>query len=506
MDREFFARMRFALARGSRLNGFFVLLVMNMGGLAWGQNPLSPGYTPAQLSTQLPAPLFVRVAGPPGMKVTLYRGQAQGNTLEAPFVVGLRPGYTYRLAVTGLKNFPLQVYYPTLEVRGSLYLGGNLKTRDYPAGLVFAEEDFLRVQSGALVKKVILLEKPDNALAEASLPGNSLEVTTPPNRDPLFEARDRGLPLVILHLGQRQVSEEELAESGISGTVLLPGEQALGTPRRLPWMPWACYPVYDPILGAAPPWPYYSLPDGGDTGVQAGYTSQGRLAGLDPSDTVAEYEDSKGNRRVAISNRVRLCVPRFIVVKGEMNLGNQVAALGPEGTQGTQGRQAFNGSQSLQGQRQHQFVEAARDRQKPSGADNLFGTSVTGKVQGLEVKANLSIPGVVNSTKMPPTALEPPDRPLKIIKWPDKSGGLVGDVITFYLKISNQGGQPIANVVVSDSLITRYEYIPGSARADREASFTTQPNEAGSVILRWEFPGTLLPHESSLVSFQVKIR
>jgi uncharacterized repeat protein (TIGR01451 family) len=82
----------------------------------------------------------------------------------------------------------------------------------------------------------------------------------------------------------------------------------------------------------------------------------------------------------------------------------------------------------------------------------------------------------------------------------------VGDVITFYLKYSNTGGQPITDVAVSDSLVGRLEYVPGSARADRTAVFTVQENEAGSRILRWEIAGRLLPGQSGVVSFQARVR
>ena len=51
------------------------------------------------------------------------------------------------------------------------------------------------------------------------------------------------------------------------------------------------------------------------------------------------------------------------------------------------------------------------------------------------------------------------------------------------------------DVAVTDSLSGRLEYIPGSAQADRDAVFTTEPNEAGSVVLRWEISGRLLPGE-----------
>ena len=58
----------------------------------------------------------------------------------------------------------------------------------------------------------------------------------------------------------------------------------------------------------------------------------------------------------------------------------------------------------------------------------------------------------------------------------------------------------------SDSLTARLEYIPGSARSDRDAVFTLQQNEAGSVALRWEITGVLQPGKSGVVSFQARIR
>ena len=93
--------------------------------------------------------LFVRLAGPEGMKITFYRGQGQAVTLATPCTVGLRPGYTYRIALSEMKKYPGQIFYPTLEVHGSILLGGNLRACDFPAGLVFRDLDFNTVNSGA---------------------------------------------------------------------------------------------------------------------------------------------------------------------------------------------------------------------------------------------------------------------------------------------------------------------------------------------------------------------
>jgi hypothetical protein len=61
-------------------------------------------------------------------------------------------------------------------------------------------------------------------------------------------------------------------------------------------------------------------------------------------------------------------------------------------------------------------------------------------------------------------------------------------------------------VAVTGSLSPRLEYVPGSAQSDRTAVFTTQDNGAGSVILRWEISGWLLPGQSGVVRFQARVR
>jgi hypothetical protein len=69
-----------------------------------------------------------------------------------------------------------------------------------------------------------------------------------------------------------------------------------------------------------------------------------------------------------------------------------------------------------------------------------------------------------------------------------------------------ESGQPITDVIVSDSLTTRLEYVWDSSKSDREATFTTQMNEAGSAVLRWQVAGTLQPGQSGVITFQARVR
>src|SRR5262249_41512751 len=143
--------------------------------------------------------------------------------------------------------------------------------------------------------------------------------------------------------------------------------------------------------------------------------------------------------------------------------------------------------------------DLARTLSKPLGVKGVeqlqIGPLAVGMAHGLKITA------AVQETRDMSVGCEGPipgDKPLVLYKWADKQTAQVGDVITFYLKYSNHGGQPITDVAVSDSLTGRLEYISGTAQADREAVFTTQPNEAGSLILRWEIGGQLLPGKSGV--------
>ncbi len=248
-----------------------------------------------------------------------------------------------------------------------------------------------------------------------------------------------------------------------------------------------------------------TLYDGGDSANPAGFNRFGKLKGLDPTDTIAEYIDSKGNQRLAASNRVGLCVPRFVIFQGETNLITQTVRINLDSTVALKTPYATIGQLALKQQLQQERSEAVETKMRLSGLYNQTSTTVVGRVRGLEIKSNLQSTGSVALSMGGPKQIEP-DGPLVIIKWPDKQCANVGDIVTFYLKYRNTGGQPITNVAVSDNLTQRLEYVPGSAKTDRDALFTTQPNEVGSTILRWEFTAPLPPREHGLISFQVRVR
>ena len=149
--------------------------------LCCGQVRGQYSFTPQPYPTFVPSPplpplLFVKVVGPAGMKVTFFRGTAGGQTVTVPFTVGFRPGYAYRMQVRDVPGHPGATFSPTLEVWGSLLLANRLRNPEFPAGLVFRDEDFNSVRAGALVTKVLVLERPDTAIPQASKADDPLQM------------------------------------------------------------------------------------------------------------------------------------------------------------------------------------------------------------------------------------------------------------------------------------------------------------------------------------------
>jgi uncharacterized repeat protein (TIGR01451 family) len=81
-----------------------------------------------------------------------------------------------------------------------------------------------------------------------------------------------------------------------------------------------------------------------------------------------------------------------------------------------------------------------------------------------------------------------------------------GTEVTITLKYRNGFPEPVSDIVLSDSLSGRLEYIPGSAQSDRPVNVTTRTNEAGSVVVRFEIPGPIPAGQTGLVTFKARVR
>ena len=354
------------------------------------------------------APLMhVKLLGPAGMHAIVYQGMAQPRDLAGPVELGLRPGYIYRLELNGFRQYPGLSLYPTLEVRGTLILPPGLNAASFPAPVVLTDDDVRKASAGALVTKVIYLEHPERATPAATTPDLPLENATPTADHDLLRRRccgSRGRTILVLRFGQIQMTPPEVAISSVPGTVLFPGEHALGQPAAPPMLPWACFPWYDPIIGPAipeeewihngcinPPAPHY-LTNGKP--LRAGLDNDGMLQGLNPEDTVAEYRDSRGRKGLTCSNRVCLFVPRFGVLRSELGVGRYESVVAVEDRREVRGQEQVRVRvPSLLAQQNEQLL-AFNGRSRPTQAVAVEGPV---KLERLEVLEPLDIRTLVPS-------------------------------------------------------------------------------------------------------------
>jgi uncharacterized repeat protein (TIGR01451 family) len=467
----------------------------------------APGLLEPGMGAPIPAPLVAaKFLVPKGVRVTAYPGASFSRMYETPNVMGLRPGYVYRFELSNLPYAPGQTIYPEVEMRGTLVPRPGMKYMDYPIPLAFSEADIAQVLKGVVITKVIYLEDPEKALPTEVPRDASIEMPDYTEPDAVKAATANGRLMAIVRVGNRKPPPELLRQFAVEGTILLPGEKHLKAPVLPPVLPIGHVRFYDPILGPKGPKEECFL-DGGDRGDALGIGPGGRLGGLDPTDVGVEYTTG-GKRRVATSNVVCICAPRFMVRRVELlpsgfdhhqQLAAHVGAVGagfikerraamvdialvrPGGIQGTVRPSAFVGKVGLSF-----FLGSERPL-------------VVGQVEGVKVIGALVEPEQLTAY---PTLC-----PLTVTKTVDPPGPKEpGEVVTITIRYLNSGAKAVSDLVVSDSLSGRLEYVPGSSQTDRAANFTVAENEVGSVVLRWELPGTLLPGQGGTVKFKAKVR
>src|SRR5436190_11295172 len=223
-----------------------LLPLLVLAGAACGQA------NPRPLPEQGRAPLLhVLFSGPAGVKVTFYQGLGPSREYAVPVSVGLRPGYVYRVKVTGFPERPFLELHPTLEVHGTLCLPPDLPASRYPAPVYLSPFDAEQLLDGSFITKVLYLEHPQKAFAETGRKDQPYEVELPADRNLLREAREYGRPILVFRAGNRDLTDLELRQESIPNTILFPGEKDLGLPPVPPYMP-VDRVQYNPGLGPIP--------------------------------------------------------------------------------------------------------------------------------------------------------------------------------------------------------------------------------------------------------------
>ncbi len=468
---------------------------------------LAPSWAP-------PSPLCAPVAPPApvlAMKAILPEGASlqvdgSGKAYGNGTVFGFRPGYPYRFRVDGLPGKPSESLGGSLEVHGSIIPRIGMKYMEFTAPIYITQADIDRVLAGGVVTKVIYLENPALAIPQEAKANSPLEVTTDSERSALLEAENNGRIAAVFRLGDRAPKKEELAETYLPGTILLPGETKLGKPNYPPLFGCeSAIPLFDPILGPRVP-SEECFPNGGDGGLKAGIGPGGIAGGLDVTDVIAEY--TKGNKReVATSNVVCLCAPRFVTRRVEMGIGSYRTSFSSQLLTQVVIKSVFDHRDKVE-----EFVGRERTlglatRERPSINVALTTLHALGSTTGTKIMANTEGIRLVGAVVSPEEAALFPSR-LTIMKSVDPTGPYhSGDVVTMTLKYSNNTRQAITDLVISDLLSPRLEYVPGTAAAANHIStVTTSESDAGATTIRFDIPGPIRPSDSGYVVFKVKIR
>jgi uncharacterized repeat protein (TIGR01451 family) len=299
--------------------------------------------------------------------------------------------------------------------------------------------------------------------------------------------------------------------------------------------------------------PQEYLFDGGDQEPKVRVRRDNSYIGLDPEDTVIQYETMDGKVHVDSGCRVAIYAPRFASVRKRYNpverdqsmqVINVAQPHGPKMAQNILPPIEERAQTRYVADSQTRIVEAVRQGVKPFPAESMVTPVVVIEEQDALALLNLLNVGVARyrdkaalqegilaarewSTPESIGVLENGAEPMSVIgnqgtngvTHYERKGARIrlckvaseqmahpGDTIQFVIRFDNVGEQPVSNLVVTDSLTGRLEYVPDTQKSTRDAQFVLTPNGAGSETLRWELQRELGPGEGGLISFECKVR
>lgn len=457
-----------------RLSLLFTLLVFSCCTFLHAQGP-NIGFIPP------PGKLHVRLMGDANAKVSYLVAPNTWKTSNLPADLTLQPGARYLFKVENLPNCQGLVFYPTLEVVDVLYMPPHLKASDHPAPIYLTEQDGLSAVRGAMITKIVTLEDPESPYVGIGGNVNGGDAEPLAGLDAMYFAKDVGRPVAILRWGNKEPTADDLAGRSMN----------MGAPVCGPVVPTKPFKIGEECLR-----------DGGDFHKPAHFAN-GKLKGLDPSDTVMTYKDRTGKKIILPSNPVCLCVPRFVNIRivttpegFNLNEAANRVAIAEQGLLVAKRDLAMPAKQLEEG-------IILKLRQKAQADVTLENIVSYTKVQGVKIigrleKAKETV-GTESDEKCCP-------EPLEVCKSVSTDKAQIGDIVTFRISYANKSCEDIHDVAISDSLASRFEYIPGTAKSTREAVFVTTQNEVGSLVLRWELKDPLAAKQAGEVKFQARVK
>ncbi|AMV34661.1 hypothetical protein VN12_21225 [Pirellula sp. SH-Sr6A] len=313
----------------------------------------------------------------------------------------------------------------------------------------------------------------------------------------------------------------------------------------------ACEPQAYAVPRQSDPQEY--LFDGGDHEPLVRVRKDNSLTGLDPEDTVIQYDTADGRTLVESGCRVSIYAPRFASVRKKTSIAQSDVAQRLRTTDQPYGpgqfvdklpsRDVMQPTRSVAQDRVH-VVESVRDRRGPVPAEMVLPMLEISEVLAPYADLALFRSGDLKSTDLAKLAVgtaaaqawanveeinvlvdgveatetssakraqdlvlyEYKGARIRLCKVASEQMANPGDVISFTIRFDNVGEQHLSNLVITDSLTPRLEFIPGSDKSSLKGTFTATPNAVGSEVLRWEITEGIKPGNGGVVRFDCKVR
>lgn len=299
--------------------------------------------------------------------------------------------------------------------------------------------------------------------------------------------------------------------------------------------------------------PQEHLFDGGDHEPYVRVRNDNSLSGLDPEDTVVQYQTVDGATHVESGCRVSIYAPRFASVRKRLSTAQSDFAQRLRTTDRPDGPNmvveklpSLDLMQPLKSQNKElvSVAESVRERKIPIPAEAVVpqlqvgeilqpyanvALFRTGEMRDLDAaklavglsnarawtqveELNVFVDGqeaISTSSAQQLQGVVVYDHKgarIRLCKVASENMANPGDVISFTIRVDNTGEQPLSNLVITDSLTPRLEFIAGTDKSSLPANFSTSPNTAGSEVLRWELTEVLKPGEGGVVRFDCRVR
>ncbi len=154
----------------------------------------------------------VEVAVPQGANVSVNVGGQFDQPHAGSVLVGMQIGPVYQLKISNIPYFEGYEIFPTIEVINRLYPPDG-KAGRFPIPIQFTQEELEMALSGRYVTRVVYLEDQDSALPIQDDPALQRYFEAGPGQDPLQVADTLGRPMLIMRMGSRVPSSEDIANS-----------------------------------------------------------------------------------------------------------------------------------------------------------------------------------------------------------------------------------------------------------------------------------------------------